>query len=451
MVRCALLIVFDCLRADHVSCYGYPRATTPTMDALAAKGVLWEQAYSTSSWTKPSVLSLLTGLYPSQHGGFEGVKRSKGRSGVTTDALRPTTTTLAERLSASGFRCGAFINNAQLGPFTGLNRGFEAYVPNAGKADRLIGLFSDWLGQGKGQPSFAYLHFLESHWPYKPRRRHIALFGGDRDTNLYRDYSARDFGRLRRALSHGDATLVGGALEQMIQMYDGAVRRLDGKLKVILSVLDELKLRDRTALFVTADHGEEFLDHGQIGHGQSLHEELTHVPMIASIPSGLTGVRRRLPVSQVDVAPTLLDWLGVEANGGERNLLAEESGSRPVFGELRIRNRYMQTIRRGEVKLHRRFKFQMPAEGGSPTSPPTEWPASLPHTVQQALYHISTDPHECVNLAEDEAHASECADLGAELDRWGEGLRVEPGEDSMHEVEIDSRVVQRLRDLGYID
>lgn len=114
-LRGILLIVVDCLRADHVSAYGYRRATTPTIDALAEKGTLWEQAYSTSSWTKPSVTSLLTGLYPSEHGVFLGVKRSRNRSSATTDSLRTDRLTMAELLRAHGWRCGAFINNAQLG------------------------------------------------------------------------------------------------------------------------------------------------------------------------------------------------------------------------------------------------------------------------------------------------------------------------------------------------
>src|SRR3972149_11923787 len=109
--RGVLIMVIDCLRADPLSCYGYRRPTTPTIDALAERGVLWEKAYSVSSWTKPAVTSLLTGLYPCQHGAYEGIKRGRGRQPATTDRLRPACSTLAETLSACGWRCGAFINN----------------------------------------------------------------------------------------------------------------------------------------------------------------------------------------------------------------------------------------------------------------------------------------------------------------------------------------------------
>ncbi|MCH7885826.1 MAG: sulfatase-like hydrolase/transferase, partial [Planctomycetes bacterium] len=231
-------------------------------------------------------------MHPTGHGAFQGIKRSKGRTGAKTDILRASLPTLAERFAESGWRTGAFINNAQLGEFTGLNRGFGSYIPTAGKADRLIGIFLEWLEADLKRPAFAYLHFLEAHWPYKPRRRHVALFGGNRDTNYFKDYSARDYGRLRRAISHGEADLPDEHLKQMIQMYDGAIRRIDGKLKIILAMLTELGLRDDTAIIVTADHGDEFLEHGQIGHGQSLYNELTHVPLIAHIPQHAGSVRR---------------------------------------------------------------------------------------------------------------------------------------------------------------
>lgn len=301
---CVLLIVFDGVRADHVSAYGYERPTTPTLDALAKDGVLWERAYSTSSWTKPSVASLFTGLYPSGHGAFQGIKRSKGRH-VTTDVVTCPQPILAESFRAAGWRCGAFINNAQLGTFSGLNRGFEMYDDAAGKADRLLGAFWRWFDRDPKVPTFAYLHFLEAHYPFKPRRRHVRMFGGDRDTNVFNGFRARDYGRLRRAIARGQATLSPDELHQMIQLYDGAIRRLDGKLRETLNGFEQRSARDDLSVFLTADHGEEFLDHGHIGHGQSLYDELVHVPLVASVPGGPAGRRRANPVSQADLHASL--------------------------------------------------------------------------------------------------------------------------------------------------
>lgn len=469
-----VLIVIDCLRADHLSCYGYHRSTTPTIDAMARCGTVWENAYAASSWTKPSVTSMFTGVYPSQHGVFRGIKRSRGGAEVTTDVLPSTQTTLAERFARAGWRCGAFINNAQLGEYTGLNRGFDAYVPNAGKADRLLALFTDWLDADPDRPFFAYLHLLEAHWPYKPRRRHMAMFGGDRDTNFFKDHSARDFGRLRRSIRRKEAELSDDQLVQMIQMYDGAIRRLDGKVKLVLAELRQRGIEDETAVFVTADHGEEFLDHQQIGHGQSLYEELIHVPLVGVIPEAAGGglpARRARPVSQVDLGDMLLRITGAEPGGMPEVFATGSTEAAPVFAELSTGKKYVQTIRVGSVnrqsllagqakpacrsacrawKLHRRYKF---TKHYDPALTPREQVAGKlvgrrdPHETHLELYNLSADPAEQVNLAHDEAHAAVRDDLVAQLDEWWQRVATADGE----EAELDPRIVERLRDLGYIE
>jgi arylsulfatase A-like enzyme len=449
MARGVLFIVIDCLRWDHVSAYGYPRPTTPTIDALAGEGTLWERAYATSSWTKPSVTSFLTGLYPSQHGAFEGVKRSRGDRPATTDSLQNVQATLAERFAAAGWNCGAFINNAQLGEFTRLNRGFSAYAPMAGKADRLIGIFLEWLEGNAGNPFFAYLHFLEAHWPYKPRRRHVEMFGGNRDTNCYRDFSATDYGLLRRAVSRGQAELSPDQLTQMVQMYDGAVRRLDGKLKVILAMLTELGLRDDTAIVVTADHGDEFLDHATLGHGHTLYDELTHVPLIAKIPGQTGGQRIATPVSQTDLAETLLAIGGVDGVDATRDL--RTPATKPIFGELRTGRRYRQTIRDGRWKLHREYKFE-PTNGEFDRSrSPRQMMADCPHTTVYRLFDMESDPGETRCLADDDGHGEVLRRMIDGLDQWWWGLECPDAHDSGGETVIDDQVVQRLHDLGYIE
>ncbi len=465
MVRGILLIVIDCLRADHVSAYGYPRKTTPTIDALAENGVLWESAHSTSSWTKPSVTSILTGLYPSEHGSFEGVKRRRNHEAVTTDRLGNIPQTLSEQFTGAGWRCGAFINNAQLGEFAGLNRGFDTYIPNAGKADNLIGLFEKWLENAPETPSFGYLHFLEAHWPYKPRRRHVAMFGGDRDTNEFSPYSAREFGELRREVTRKQRTLDDAQMTQMIQMYDGAVRRLDGKVKLLKAILEKLGVSDEFAIVVTADHGEEFLDHVSIGHGHTLYDELTHVPLIAQIPGGPSGVRVDGPVSHVDLAGTLLGMAGIENQGASRNLLSADQPPRPVFGELRMGRRYQQFARSARWKLHRTCKFE-PTNGEIVRGEsPRRLFASCAQNIELQLFDMLRDPMEQRNLANDAKYSGILKTHINDLDRWWSGIETPDGDVSLSggdgslsgegavagEVEIDEKVIQRLYDLGYID
>ncbi|MCH7703553.1 MAG: sulfatase [Planctomycetes bacterium] len=451
MVRGVLFITIDCLRADHVSAYGYDRATTPTIDRLAREGVLWENAFSAAPWTKPSVSSILTGHYPIHHGAFEGIKRSKGRRTVTTDVLIDTIPTLAETCAAAGWRCAAFINNAQLGEFSGLARGFDPYDPAAGKADRIIESFDKWIRSDVDTPALTYLHFLEAHWPYKPRRRHIAAFGGNRDTNFFRDFSARDFGKLRKAISRNEFRLTDGQLEEMIQMYDGAVRRLDGKVKKALEVLKSVGIEDEVAVFVTGDHGEEFMEHGMIGHGQSLYDELIHVPLVARVPGGARGRRRSEPVSLVDLPRTILATAGIEGDLPGRSLFEERSSNDPVFAELRIRNLYAQIVRQGRWKLHRRFKFTPTNGDVGRNLSPAQMLRTCPYEVRHELYDVETDPREREDLAADAKHRRVLSDLECELDRfWTENVPPETYECGA-ETEIDPCVVERLRDLGYIE
>jgi len=451
LIRNILFIVVDCLRADHVSCYRYPQPTTPTIDRLAEGGCLWKRAYSASSWTKPSVASLLTGLYPTQHGAFRGVKRNNLSATSTTDALRSKQPVLAESLSAGGWHCGAFINNAQLGSFTRLDRGFSTYAPAAGKADRLIGIFLEWLEANQNRPTFAYLHFLDTHWPYQPRRRHVAMFGGDRDTNVFRDYSARDYAKLRQDISNGKRTVGEDELTQITQLYDGSIRRVDSKLRIILAMLTELGLRDETAIFVTADHGEELLDHGQIGHGQSLHEELTHVPLIAHIPGGPNGVRRADPVSQVDLAHTVECLAGVDTKLAGSNLLDFNATPRPVCSELMIGRRYSQVMRTADWSMHRNYKIEAKDGDLDAKHTPHQWVTEHPHRLKCELYSKAKDPSEQVNRAKKSRYASTKAALTEQMDQWWQKIAADTDAGESSEVEIDALVVQRLRDLGYID
>lgn len=451
MVRGLVLVVIDCLRADHLSCYGYNRPTTPTIDSLGEQGVTWRNAHSTSSWTKPSIASLLTGLFPCQHGVLRGVKRSKGRIGTTTDILISEHQTIAGVLSNNGWRCAAFLNNVQCEEYTGFNRGFGTYVPTGGSADCLLQKFDIWLEANAGIPFFAYLHFMESHWPYKPRRRHVQMFSGDRDTNRFRDYSARDYAHLRRALSHEGMTLPGEQLGEMVQMYDGAVRRLDGKVKTLLHILQNRGLEKETALAVTGDHGEEFLEHGTIGHGHTLYDELTHVPLVLRWPGGPKAEARERPVSLVDLPRTLLSiaGLGKDFPGCDLAIAAKESSA--VCSELSIRNRYTQTLRFGAWKLHHRTVFDAAVDAKPLELLRRARAGDRAHTETVELFDLSADPGERENLAANERHSETVSRLTDQLHRWWSDLQRDRFEESDGEVQVDETVVQRLRDLGYIE
>lgn len=456
MVKNILLIVIDCLRADHVSCYGYHHRTTPTIDQLAAGGHLWEQANSVCCWTRPSVASIFTGLYPTQHGAFEYIKRSGDTSATTTDVLRTAQLTLAETLASHGWRSGAFARNEQLGEYTKLNRGFDKYVPDAGRSSELIEQYRNWLEERPSVPSFGYLHLMEAHWPYRARERHIKLLGGSLEDNCFRQFTGVEFGELKRALSVGEASIPPFQIEQMIQMYDACVLRADEQVGLLLDTLETLGISDETAVIVTADHGEEFLEHGGLGHGQGLFEELIHVPMVMRIPRRGGPIRYPHPVSQVDLADTVLNLAGIHDDTSGRDFFATANGDRPLFAERRKRKRYSQMVRQGQWKFHRRYKFKIPNEEFDPCMTTQEMLNRYRHKVVRELYDLAQDPNEQDDLSGVPAFTNVKERLEAQLDDWWRSVNATPHGDLVvdvetEDVEMDPQVVERLRDLGYIE
>ncbi len=449
-MRSIILIVLDCVRADHVSAYGYARPTTPTIDALAKHGTRWTHAYSPSSWTKPSVSSLLTGLYPSAHGVFKGVKSRRNDIDTKTDALMTSTPTLAEALTNAGWRCGAFLNNAQLGEYTNINRGFDTYVPNGGKVDKLLAQFEAWLKTESNRPTFAYLHFLEAHWPYRPRRRHMKQFGGDRDTNCYRDFSAKDYGKLRREMTKGGKVLSASELTDMVDMYDGAIRRLDGKIKLVRAMLDEVGMLDEATIVVTADHGEELNEHGSIGHGQDLSQVLTHVPLVISSPQHNMGNQISQPVSLAELTPTLLDIADVACPWSRGNLFQQSPPREPVCAELLVGRRYEQSLWDKEWKIVRSYQLTADEHENINSSPrATLLAQQSPESIK--LFNLNIDPQGATNLADQTNAQPKLHEMIKKLDDWWSACTPQYDQNKPIQVTVNNDIVQRLRDLGYID
>ena len=451
MFRGIILVVLDCVRADHISALGYHRFTTPTIDALAARGHLWSNAYSTSSWTKPSVASLLTGLHPSQHGVLRGPKRSRGRAAHLTDVLPTEVPTVAEVFTMSGRRCSAFLNNVQLDRYSGFHRGFETYCPIVPGADRQLQSMADWLSERDGVPFFVYLHFMEAHWPYKPRRRHVAMFGGDRDNNRFSRFSALDFASLRRSVSRSKEVLSSSDRRDLETMYDGAIRRLDGKIKALLRILADRRLDEVTAIVVTADHGEEFLDHGSLGHGRTLHVEATRVPLIMFLPGERASVRHDEPVSLVDVAKTLLTLGNAPSDMPGHDLLFAGGRRSPAYCELSAGRSFWRALRHGSWRLHRQAR----SARSSPESP-LDFARSAVSGEFQAeekvhIFDMIEDPCEQCDVSGTPEGAEAIVRLTGEMAWHNRETMKRCVASGATQAEVSPVVVERLRDLGYIE
>lgn len=302
-----VVILADTLRADRLGAYGNTRGLTPFLDGLAARGVVFEHAFAQSSWTNPSVASLFTSRFQSQHG-------------IVTFAsvLPPSAPTLASALRDHGYATGGFLANGLVSAGKGFDRGFEEYralwpefAPPPAPArkrraeaiDELALAWLDRLQERATRPVFLYLHYVEPHPPYSPPASVLdrVLDGRPRpDVDLmstrmtFAPFDAPD-DETRR-----DLELV----------YDAEVASLDESLKRLFTELERRGFLQRAVVVFTSDHGEEFADHGSFGHGKTLYNELIRVPLILALPGQTEGRRIEDVVSLVDVAPTVLDLAG---------------------------------------------------------------------------------------------------------------------------------------------
>ncbi|RME01249.1 MAG: hypothetical protein D6812_08415, partial [Deltaproteobacteria bacterium] len=299
-----LLVVMDTQRMDRISAYGYPRRTTPQVESLAEGGVVFENAYSTSSWTWPATASILTGLQPEEH----GVRDS------SSCFLSYQITTIAEVLQAAGVTTAAWSGNPLITASRGFDQGFEFFQADRGrfqKAGEFFGDVTEWLREHRGMRFFVYLQLIEPHQPYVPLPA-----GGDLLApglgESERKEAVRVIARAARAPLSGDfgADVSNGVAseeerERISQLYDACVWSGDRWVGELLRVLDELDLAGKTVVVFTSDHGEELFERGRVGHGKRLYEELVHVPLVIAGPGIPRGLRVPSVVSNRSVAPFL--------------------------------------------------------------------------------------------------------------------------------------------------
>jgi len=307
-----LLICIDAVRADHIGAYGASGGNSPHLDALARQGVVFEQAISVASWTKPAVTSLLTGLYPTQH----RVVRA-GRHRV--DVLSQEVETVAETMAAAGYVTAAFVENDHLQRRSSqLDQGFGLYVDEAGVAPVLVHRFLSWLESERPKPFFVYLHIFDPHWPYAPDvfPKGGTLSPEQRLAVAHWALRTEHWWLLRDRVNSGRLRLEPAEVEVLEKLYDAEIFATDAVLGRMFRLLRDDAVLDDTLVIVTSDHGEGFLDHGKLDHGYGLYDELLRVPLIARFPRGeFAGTRVRAPVQPVDIRPTVLQAAGLPSGG----------------------------------------------------------------------------------------------------------------------------------------
>ncbi len=282
-----VVISLDTLRADHLSGFGYPRATSPQIDAeLIAKGTTFTDVSSTYSRTDVSHMSLFSGLYPE-------ARPDPGR--IHVDVRVPL---LAERLRDAGYRTAAYTENALLAGAFGFWFGFDQFREHPYRhQDRGGGTFGDgiaFLRANRNQRFFVFLHTYKTHEPYVPSPAYESLFGDA----LH--WERAEMGAIPR--KH----------RPLVDAYDRTIREADDLVAGFLRELEELGLAEETLVVLLSDHGEAFGEHGLMGHSFSSEQEVIRVPVVFRGPGIPAGVRVDTPTSLVDVAPTIFEWLGLE-------------------------------------------------------------------------------------------------------------------------------------------
>jgi arylsulfatase A-like enzyme len=419
-----ILISLDTLRADHVGCYGYSRPTTPVIDELAARGVVFERAIANSPWTLPSHASMLTGFRPRHHG-----VRSPEK------ALPEGFQTLATELLANGSQTMAIVNSFYLSHRFGLHRGFLQFkkFQTKSKGDRVrsgadqVDLAMKWITQNGEKPFFLFLHNYDVHSDYDPSPEFAEMF--------VRPYSGSANGTTHylRKVRRGNANLDADGVQHVVDLYDAGIREIDHELGRLFEFLGNTGLLSRTLVIVTSDHGEEFLEHGGVLHGRTMYREVLEVPLIIAGPGVPEGRRVGQLVQLTDIFATVLELMGVEdapSTDGTSLVAAwtkdsDTTSDRHAYAEAD----YKRKIGDDTLEMIRSERFKLIFE--RPTK--AMW-----------LYHLAVDPGEQVDVAAENNEVAE--DFLDDLQRL-----FESGLSGVALPELTPAETEALRALGYVD
>lgn len=317
-----VIVLIDTLRARSLKAFNSStRVKTPVLDALAKEGAVFEATQAPENWTKPSTASLLTGLYPSTHGA------------KTDSAMLPAgATMLSEALKEAGFTTGSFIANGYVSDKFGFNQGWDKYTnyireKKTTDAENVFKEAGDWVEKHKDERFFAYVHTIDPHVPYDPPDEFLSLYKkGEYSGPVSPRKTPEQLAEAKKVppkMTFSDADK-----QQLRDLYDGEVSYHDHYMGLFIERLKTLGLYDDTVFVVTADHGEEFDEHGSWGHGHSVYQELLWIPYIIRLPDVVpAGKRIGETVSSMSIFPTVLEAVGV----APPNVLEDRS----VLGWLR--------------------------------------------------------------------------------------------------------------------
>ncbi len=426
-----LLVTLDTTRADHLGCYGYFRNTSPTIDALADQAVLLEKCYAPIATTLPSHTSLLTGVYPLEHG-ITANLAGGGIPVLPSANLHSYTMVLRE----TGYRTAAFVSALPLRTETGISRGFEVFeepVTKRRSAKETNKGALEWLASMDERPFFLWVHYFDPHG-----RRNLEV---PADTVFFADESMEAFLEPRAVPLKLFATTTGDSVNtrELIDWYDGQIRTMDGQVGVLFDAIRSMGLWESTVVLVVGDHGEGLGQHRVLHHERIWGEQL-HVPVILRVP-GQEPRRIGETVSLIDVLPTLLALepslpRGAFLEQARGRDVLNGSDPLPVFGQESDR-----TVAR--ERDHSTYSLTT-----------DEWRYIYRTLGNEMLYDLKEDPFEIVNLAPEREELTKRfrAELESLIrDQMEKARFYRSGEDSSQTIELSPEDEASMRALGYVD
>lgn len=440
-----VLISLDTVRPDYLGCYGYEKDTSPALDALAQDSALFLNCFSTSSWTLPAHVSLLTGQSSRQHQVYYPYER-----------FDSSTLTMADHLRQQGYTTVAFTGGGYLSSQFGFAKGFDRYQElllhgeNAirwDEAEKLAEMANDWIRKNRGKKFFLFLHTYQPHDPYanlSPQGKSFLENSASWD-QVNMEELLQDTGRFQTAFSDAEK-------RNIKALYEGEVRYTDQMfVKSVLETLKQNGLYSNTLIIVTSDHGEEFFDHESWLHDHSLYNEGIRIPLIIKFPQTRYSGKRLDALTRItDIVPTALEFAGIPRAGLEIDGISlipivqkNERSERSVFSHLALRSSQdppsVVSLIRGNLKIivHRVIE-----------SPYIESRSYKISDYQVELYDLAADPQETKNLAKESAYRTTCMQMVREIHDLIQ--ETEARRTQKETVVMDSTLEERLKALGYI-
>ncbi len=427
-----ILITIDSLRPDHLSFFGYGKHTSPNIDNICKKSIVFTNAISTAPYTKASFKSIFTGVYPFSFGGYDTILGLKS---------------LPMIFNENGFKTAGFPNIPILSAKYGYNVGFD-YFLNPIYKDNIIKIFLKkiyiypllvklfkylppvklplikvkespylraenvnefvfrWLSDNYNKPFFLWIHYMDVHYPYNPPRDFYSIVNDE-------EISEGEIERLNQLLFkkifYDNVYIDKTDLENLIKLYDAEIRYVDENIGKLIYFLDNKKILDETMIIITSDHGEEFLEHGAIGHvGRNfithMYDELLKVPLILYIPGYKSKIISN-QISMVDLVPTVLDLFNLKKPKmleGKSLKTLMESPNNPKTAEFIVSEASLYNKERGTIKIKPEEKRIVALRVG-------KWKYIYYESSQfnDELYNIKNDPHERQNVINENPDVAE--------------------------------------------